>query len=124
MVAGAWRVRLQRARADARRSMGTVDRRPAVTQRRSQASGRQQLGQRCAQCTRRQTRHPADERPAYKRPRYRRRFPEGWTDRLEQLLALPGDMRRHALVMLGFQINWLFVIAPEWTTEHLLPVVG
>ncbi|ESZ03683.1 hypothetical protein X736_24515 [Mesorhizobium sp. L2C089B000] len=51
-------------------------------------------------------------------------FPEAWTNRHEQLLALPGDMRRHALVMLGFQITWLFAIAPEWTTAHLLPVIN
>lgn len=49
-------------------------------------------------------------------------FPEEWTTKLEQLLALPGDMRRHALVMLGFQINWLFAIAPGWTEQHLLSV--
>lgn len=48
-------------------------------------------------------------------------FPEAWTTKQEQLLALPGDMRRHALVMLGFQVNWLFAVAPEWTTAHLLP---
>ena len=50
-------------------------------------------------------------------------FPEAWTRRQEQLLALPGDMRRHALVMLGFQINWLFAIAPDWTSANLLTVV-
>ena len=50
-------------------------------------------------------------------------FPEDWTRRYEQLLALPGDMRRHALVMLGFQINWLFAIAPDWTNANLLTVV-
>ncbi len=51
-------------------------------------------------------------------------FPEDWTRRHEQLLALPGDMRRHALVMLGSQINWLFAIAPDWTNVNLLTVVG
>lgn len=51
-------------------------------------------------------------------------FPDGWTAKHEKLLALPGDMRRHALVMLGFQINWLFAIAPQWTEQHLLPVVA
>lgn len=51
-------------------------------------------------------------------------FSTEWTARLEQLLTLPGDMRRHALVMLGFPINWLFAIAPEWTERHLLPVVA
>ncbi len=50
-------------------------------------------------------------------------FPEAWTARLEQLLGLPGDMRRHALVMIGFQTTWLFAIAPDWTAEHLLNVV-
>ncbi len=50
-------------------------------------------------------------------------FPEGWMRRQEQLLALPRDMRRHALVMLGFQINWLFAISPDWTTANLLTVV-
>lgn len=50
-------------------------------------------------------------------------FPEDWTRRNEQLLALPGNMRRHALVMLGSQINWLFAIAPAWTTANLLTVV-
>lgn len=50
-------------------------------------------------------------------------FPEDWTRRHEQLLVLPGDMRRHALAMLGFQINWLFAIAPDWTTANLLTVV-
>jgi hypothetical protein len=32
-------------------------------------------------------------------------------------------MRRHALVMLGFRINWLFTIDPEWTERSLLPLV-
>lgn len=51
-------------------------------------------------------------------------FPEAWTTKLEQLLVLPGDMRRHALVMFGFQINWLFAIAPDWTEQHLLAMVA
>jgi hypothetical protein len=51
-------------------------------------------------------------------------FPEYWTRRVEQLLALPGDMRRHALVMLGFHLNWLFAIAPDWAIANLLNVVN
>ena len=39
-------------------------------------------------------------------------------------LDCPGDMRRHALVMLGFRINWLFNIDPVWTEQRLLPLVG
>ncbi|MCG7394235.1 SIR2 family protein [Microvirga sp. ACRRW] len=51
-------------------------------------------------------------------------FPSHWTTRIDDLLALPGDMRRHALVMLGFQINWLFTIDPYWTERQLLAHVG
>jgi hypothetical protein len=51
-------------------------------------------------------------------------FPGHWTARLDDLLGLPGDMRRHALVMLGFRINWLATIDPEWTERRLLPLVG
>ena len=51
-------------------------------------------------------------------------FPEDWMRRHEQLLALPSDMRCHALVMLGFQINRLFAIAPDWTIANLLTVVN
>lgn len=50
-------------------------------------------------------------------------LPATWTTRHQQLLALPSDMRRHALVMLGFQINWIYAIAPQWTEQHLLTVV-
>ncbi|UDL92238.1 SIR2 family protein [Mesorhizobium sp. PAMC28654] len=49
-------------------------------------------------------------------------FPAAWTTKQEQLLKLSGDMRRHALVMLGFQINWLYAIAPQWTEQHLLAI--
>ncbi|WP_457091741.1 SIR2 family protein [Microvirga sp. P5_D2] len=51
-------------------------------------------------------------------------FPCQWTSRLDDLLALPGDMRRHALVMLGPQLNWLFRIDPVWTKRQLLPHVS
>ena len=50
-------------------------------------------------------------------------FPPHWTTRLDDILGLPGDMRRHALVMLGFQLNWLFNIDPKWTERRLLPLV-
>lgn len=50
-------------------------------------------------------------------------FPSHWTARLDDILGLPGDMRRHALVMLGFQLNWLFTIDPVWTERQLLPLV-
>lgn len=51
-------------------------------------------------------------------------FPQAWTTKLEQLLGLPGDMRRHALVMLGYQLNWVFEVAPEWAEPYLLSVTN
>jgi hypothetical protein len=51
-------------------------------------------------------------------------YPPHWTARLEQLLALPGDMRRHALVMAGHQTNWLYTIDPTWTQANLLPAAN
>ncbi|MBS7699138.1 MULTISPECIES: SIR2 family protein [unclassified Chelatococcus] len=53
-----------------------------------------------------------------------RGLPQNWTRRQEQLLTLPGDMRRHVLVMLGFRIDWLFYIAPKWTIAHLIEITG
>jgi hypothetical protein len=50
-------------------------------------------------------------------------LPPHWTARLDDILGLPGDMRRHALVMLGFHMNWLFTIDRVWTERQLLPVV-
>jgi hypothetical protein len=65
---------------------------------------------------------------AFKDPSIRDRafgqgLPSAWTTKLEQLLGLPGDMRRHALVMLGYRADWLFAISPAWTENHLLSVV-
>jgi hypothetical protein len=51
-------------------------------------------------------------------------FPEAWTSRADQLLALPGDRRRHALVMLGAHYNWLFNVDPAWTERAILPAIG
>ncbi len=47
-------------------------------------------------------------------------FQEYWTERLEQLLELPGDLRRHALVMICNHVRWLFWIDPVWTERQLL----
>ena len=48
-------------------------------------------------------------------------YPRHWTARASQLLALPGDLRRQALVMISFQTVWLFAIDPAWTEQQLLP---
>jgi len=48
-------------------------------------------------------------------------FPSHWTSRLEQLLALPGNLRRQALVMVAYQAAWLYAVGPVWTQHALLP---
>jgi hypothetical protein len=47
-------------------------------------------------------------------------YPAHWTARIDQLLALPGDLRRQALVMISFQLAWLFAIDPTWTELQIL----
>jgi hypothetical protein len=47
-------------------------------------------------------------------------FPVSWTAHVEELLSLPGDHRRYALVMFAFYLNWFYVIAPAWTEKNLL----
>lgn len=50
-------------------------------------------------------------------------LPAAMRARLEDLLALPGDLRGQAVVMAGFQLNWLFHIDPDWTVAHLIPLI-
>jgi hypothetical protein len=49
-------------------------------------------------------------------------LPERWRDLAERVLSLPGDLRRHALVIFGYRLNWFFWVAPDWTTNNLLPI--
>ena len=48
-------------------------------------------------------------------------YPAHWTGRLDQLLQLPGEWRWHALVVISYQLGWLFAIDPEWAERRLLP---
>lgn len=50
-------------------------------------------------------------------------FPSAWLVHVEALLALPGDLRRHALVILTHNLNWFFSVDPKWTECHLLQVL-
>lgn len=49
-------------------------------------------------------------------------LPEAWKARLDQLLALPGDARRHAIAMISPHLNWIYNIDPEWAESRLLAV--
>ncbi|MCM2475584.1 hypothetical protein HGO38_19085 [Rhizobium sp. CG5] len=50
-------------------------------------------------------------------------FPADWLAHVEDLLNLPGDLRRHALVIFSHQISWLDAIDPDWTRLNILPVL-
>lgn len=49
-------------------------------------------------------------------------LPQEWKQRLDQLLALPGDACRHAIAMISFHLNWLYHVDPEWSESRLLAV--
>ncbi len=50
-------------------------------------------------------------------------FPLPWIGRVDELLSLEGDLRRHALVMFGFNLEWFFAIDPAWTEKNLISVL-
>lgn len=50
-------------------------------------------------------------------------FPSAWLAHVEALLALPNDLRRHAMVILFHNLNWFFAVDPKWTEQNLLPAL-
>lgn len=50
-------------------------------------------------------------------------FPAEWINRVDELLLLPGDQRRYALVMLTFNLSWFYYFDPIWTETNLLSVL-
>lgn len=48
------------------------------------------------------------------------KFPDWWTVHVEELLLLPGPLRRHALPLLAHNLGWLFAIDPTWTEQNFL----
>jgi hypothetical protein len=48
-------------------------------------------------------------------------FPAHWTERIDHLLDLPGNWRRHALVMITPRLGWLFSVDPAWCERKILP---
>ena len=50
-------------------------------------------------------------------------FPPSWLAHVEKLLALPGDLRRHAIVIFAHNLSWFFAIDPIWT-KNLLEILS
>jgi SIR2-like domain len=51
-------------------------------------------------------------------------FADGWLPRVEELLAIGGDVRRQAIAIFSFNLIWFFHKDPAWTEAHLLCVLG
>ncbi len=54
----------------------------------------------------------------------RQGFPQKWLHHVEKLLALPGDLRRHALVIFAHNLSWFFYVDPKWTKANLLSLLS
>ena len=50
-------------------------------------------------------------------------FPLPWLRRVDELLSLEENLRRHALVMFAFNLNWFFAIDPGWTQKQIIAVL-
>lgn len=47
-------------------------------------------------------------------------FPEQWVSYVDELLGLPDDAHRYAMVIFAFNLSWLFNIDPKWTESRML----
>jgi hypothetical protein len=50
-------------------------------------------------------------------------FPDWWKARVDELLSLSGNHRRHALAIFCHNLVWLFAIDPNWVTQAFLPAI-
>lgn len=50
-------------------------------------------------------------------------FPSAWEGRVDELLSLEGDLRRHALVMFSYNLAWFYAIDGAWTKRQLLSAI-
>jgi hypothetical protein len=51
-----------------------------------------------------------------------RGLPQAWIVRADQLLQLPGDLRRYALAMFAFNLTYFFAVDPSWADKTFLSV--
>lgn len=50
-------------------------------------------------------------------------LPKVWSALVESLLSLPGDLRRHAIVIFSYHLSWFHAVDPLWTQRNLLLVL-
>ncbi|GJL56596.1 MAG: hypothetical protein NPIRA02_37280 [Nitrospirales bacterium] len=50
-------------------------------------------------------------------------YPKAWLSKVDQLLKLPNDAHRYAMVIFAFNFSWFHCIDPTWTEQTLLKVI-
>jgi hypothetical protein len=50
-------------------------------------------------------------------------YPTAWLAFIDDLLSLPGDLRRHALVVFTHNLDWFYAIDPRWSEQKLLSIL-
>ncbi len=65
--------------------------------------------------------HMAD--PAKKNLKVGKGYPKKWLKKVNQLLALPNDDHRYALVIFSFNLRWFHVIDPKWTEQNIIKII-
>ena len=50
-------------------------------------------------------------------------FPASWLKSVNELLSLNGDLRRYALVIFAYRLNWFYFFDPIWTETNILSVL-
>ncbi len=50
-------------------------------------------------------------------------YPKEWLKKVSQLLSLPNDAHRYAMVIFSFNLRWFYIIDPKWTEKNLIKII-
>lgn len=50
-------------------------------------------------------------------------FPESWIGKVEELIGLPNDANRYAMVIFAFNLSWFYAIDPKWTDDTFINIL-
>jgi hypothetical protein len=50
-------------------------------------------------------------------------YPKQWLKKVDQLLGLPNDAHRYAMVIFAFNLSWFHYIDPKWTERKLIKII-
>lgn len=61
--------------------------------------------------------------PAKEKFKIGKGYPKSWLKKVNQLLNLPNDAHRYAMVIFSFNLRWFHVIDPKWTEKNLIKII-